>query len=486
MSAARVVAAVFTASLLLLHPLASSPGAAQVPEGRAAVTSLSFPELDFDPPDPEVLEVAGVPVLFLHDGTLPLVSVYASFRGGYGRFGRENYAAATALPALMRYGGTTELPPDSVDQRLERYAIQTSFGTGGESVVASVNVLSRHLPTALELWGRLLTHPRFDPDQVEIWRGRALEQVRRRGDSPQTLAFSEFNRLMYGDHPIGWEMEASDLEPEDLAPDRLRDLHKRIVCREQLVLGAVGDVPWPELEARLRAIVLSVPRCTEPLPPPPQPSIRDEGGLFVISRELEQSVLVMAQPTDVRMEESPDYFAAQIGNAILGGGGFSSRLLGRVRTEEGYAYSASSLWTMPRRHRGILGAVTRTRPENAVPAIRLILNTMAELAAAEPGPDEVRTAIDRVVNGFVFNFETPAQIVSRRMFYLAQDLPADWLERYMAGIQDVTPDAVHRVFAQHLRPRSMTVLVVGDPRRMALDGLEDLLGPAQVWEVRRR
>jgi zinc protease len=153
-----------------------------------------------------------------------------------------------------------------------------------------------------------------------------------------------------------------------------------------------------------------------------------------------------------------------------------------VRTEEGYAYSAASLWTTPRRYDGIVGAVTRTRPENTVPALRLILDIMRDMKESSPSQEEVRTAVDQIVNGFVFNFETPAQIVSRRMFYLAQELPSDWLERYLQGVQRVTPASVRTVFERNLRPEDMTILVVGDPARIGIEALESL-GHVTVLEV---
>jgi len=468
--------------VLAALPVLSATSLGAQATGRQAAESLQFDELQFDPPDPKLHEVAGVPVLFIEDHSVPLVTVFASFKGGYARFERSHYAAATALPSLLRYGGTRTMPPDSVDEVLEHYAIQTSFGTGGESVVATVNTLSEHLPRALSVWSELLREPRFDPDQVEVWRGRTVEQIRRRPDNPQGLAFSEFNRLLYGDHPIGWEMDMDDLGPSALGEERLREVHGLVMCPGQLTLGASGDVTWAELEAELEAMLSEWPPCGEELPRSPVPDIRREPGVFLIPRELEQSVIVLAHPTGVRMGETPAYFAAQIGNSILGSGGFSSRLLARVRTEEGYAYSASSLWTMPKRYDGLVGAITRTRPENTVPAIELILETMGEMAAQPPTEDEVLTGVERIMNGFVFNFETPAQIVSRRMFYLAQDLPSDWLERYLRGVQGVTAEAIHDVFAEHLRPEAMTILVVGDPERIGRTALESL-GPVTVWEV---
>jgi predicted Zn-dependent peptidase len=466
---------------LLAAAVAAHAAVAQTP-GRRAAESLRYPRLSFQPPEAELKHVDGTPVLFLEDRSVPLVTLFARLKGGYALFDRDSYAAGTALPSLLRYGGTTTMTPDSVDESLEYYAIQTTFGGGGESIFTSLNTLTEHLPTAMRLWRAMLREPRFDSLQLEVWRGRELESVRRRPDDPQRLAFSEFNRLLYGDHPVGWEMEEADLAPDRFTPARLQDLHRRIVCPENLTLGATGDVSWSDLEPMFREFLESWPECSIPLPEPKIPEIRRDAGVYVIPRELEQAVLVMAHPTDVRLSENPSYFSAQIGNSILGGGGFSSRILSRVRTEEGYAYSASSLWTMPRRYEGILGAITRTRPENAVPALRLILDIMEEMRDAPPEQEEVETAVAQIVNGFVFNFETRSQIVARRMFYLAQDLPDDWLERYVSGVQRVTPESVRRVFRRHLRPEQMTILVVGDPQRIGMSALESL-GPVTLLEL---
>ena len=470
------------ASVLALLVAAATVAAQAPPDTREALDALRFEPIDWEPPTPTEHSIDGVRVLLLEDHALPLVSVYARFRGGYGLFDREWYAAAMGLPALLRYGGTDQLAPDSVDRALDYYALQMAFGTGGGSISASVNTLTEHLSTALDLWGGMLATPAFDREQIELWRERELESVRRRMDDPGSLAFTQFNRLMYGDHPVGWEMRLADLDPERLTPDRFREVHRRVVCRDNLTLGVTGDADWGMLEPLLSSLVAAIAPCAEELPRAPVPDIRREPGVFLIERDLEQAVIVMAHPASVRLADDPTYYAATIGNSILGGGGFSSRLLARVRTEEGYAYSASSLWTMPRRHDGLVGAITRTRPENAVPAIRLILATMEELTHEPPTRAELRTAVDGVVNGFVFNFEEPGQIVSRTMLYLAEDMPQDWLELYLAGIQRVEPDDVRQVLADNLRPEDMSILVVGDPERIGRVALAEL-GPVTVLEL---
>jgi zinc protease len=470
------------AGTLILAAFQATGVAAQQLAVREALAALRFQPLEFEPPSPVRHDVDGVPVLLLEDRTLPLVGVYARFRGGYGHLGREWYAPAFGLPALLRYGGTETLSPDSVDHLLDYYAVQTAFGTGGGTISATIETLTQHLDVAMTLWTELLTRPGFDGQEIALWRDRELEGSRRRADEPGSLAYAEFNHLLYGDHPVGWELGAEDLAASRVAPERFHEVHRRLVCRENLMLGVVGDVSWGEVKPHLERLIGQLAPCPEPLPEPPAPTIRREPGVFLIERKIEQAVVVMAHPASVRLADDPTYFAATIGHWILGGGGFSSRLLARVRTEEGYAYGASSLWTMPRRYDGVVGAITSTRPENVAPAIRLILATMEDLISAPPTEAEIRTAVDAVVNGFVFNFESPGQIVSRVMLYLAEGMPEDWLDRYARGIQRVTPSDVQRVFAEHVRPGDMTILVVGDADRIGREALA-AFGPVVRLEV---
>jgi predicted Zn-dependent peptidase len=478
----RSAAIVAGICLLRAGPPALRAQETHPPIGREAALNLEFPELDFDPPEVR-REAIGpdVPVLFLEDHTLPLVTVIARFKGGFGLFPRERYAAATALPGLLRSGGTETMPPDSVDGLLEGLAVSATFGSGGESVFSAVNTLTSTLDEAMQLWTEMLRRPGFDSTEIEVWRGRELESVIRRKDDPRRLAFSEFNRLMYGDHPTGWEMEPSDLEPEDLRLDLLRTLHREIFCPENLILGVTGDITWEEASSRLEALIDRWPPCPGPLPEPPKARIRHEPGVYLIPRDLAQSTVVMAHATEVRQGDTREFFASRIGNAILGNSGFSSRLVSRVRTEEGYAYSASSLWTTPQRSAGIVGAITQTRSETTVAALRLILRTIEEMAEAPPAQEEVDQAVAQAVNGFVFNFQRPSQIVSRQMLYMAREMPENWLERYLQGIQGVTPAQVRKVFDDHVRPEDMTILILGDPD--AFDGGLDEIGDVRIWEV---
>jgi zinc protease len=242
------------------------------------------------------------------------------------------------------------------------------------------------------------------------------------------------------------------------------------------VLGVSGDLTWQEAELILADLLDGWPSCPGSLPVTPEPEIRRGGGVFLIPKKLTQSTVVMAHPGGIRQEATPDYFASRIGNAILGASGFTSRIMSRVRTEEGYAYSASSLWTTPIRYQGIVGALTQTRAGKTVAATRLILEIMEGMRESPPSAQEVSTTVKDVVNGFVFNFQNPSQILARQMYYLAHGMPEEWLEIYLEGIQSVEAADVHRVFRRYLHPQEMTILIVGNPELFdeSLEGLGEV------------
>ena len=450
----------------------------------SALASLEFAPLDFRQPDPVQHRVdPGVEVFFLEDHSLPLVSVFARFRGGPSYFSREEHGATTAVPLLLRSGGTLDLSPDSVDELLEFYAAETSFGGGGPSSFSTLNTLTRYLDEVLEVWGSLLRDPAFDATRVEVWRGQRLDNARRQLDIPARLAISNFNNLLFDDHPVGWELRLEDLDPEDLAPEVLHSVHRRIFCWGNLTLGVTGDVTWNEMRPKLERLLDGWPPCERDLEPPPPPTFSVEPGVYVIRRDLDQSTIIIGKPSDVRLADNEDYFAAQIGNSILGGAGLTSRLARRVRTEEGLAYGVASVWTTPRRSGGIIAATTQMKSESTVQAIRLIAETLGEIASEPPDDVEVRDAVDRIVNSFIFNFQTPALVVSRQMLYLSQNLPLDWLPRFLAGVQSVTPGGVHEVFRRNLAANGlddMVIVIVGDPAGFD-SGLEDL-GPVRFLE----
>ena len=448
--------------------------------GRAGLDELNFGPLEFDPPAPRAYEIAGVTVLHLHDPLLPLVDVQVQLRGGPGNFPRARLAAVSAFPFLLRAGGTRTRTPDTVERRLDELALQLSVSGGGGAMRFRMNALRETLAPAMGLLREILLEPGLDSLALEVWRGQTRERIRRRDDNPGSLAFSEFNRLMYGDHPVGWVLAERDLSAERLSRNVLRRLHAVMACRDRVLVGISGDVTWEDAEPLVRQFLDPWPECEASLSPLPEPAIRRGPGTFILPKTLEQSTLLLAQPSRVRQGDSGEYFASRIADHLLGASGFGSRIVERIRTTEGLAYGANSVWTTPVRHEGLLGAYTATGAETTPDALRLLREVLESYRRDPPSESDVRRAIEEITTGYVFAFESAATIVARQMLFRAQGLPPDWLWRYWEGLEAVTARSVAEVIRTHLDPDSMTVLILGDPTRFTL-GAEQL-GP--VYELR--
>jgi predicted Zn-dependent peptidase len=203
----------------------------------------------------------------------------------------------------------------------------------------------------------------------------------------------------------------------------------------------------------------------------------------LIPIDLPQATIITGKLSRIGLNGNAEYFASQIGNLILGGSGLNSRLSSRIRTEAGLSYSASSIWTTPMNPPGVLAAMTQTEVQSTTRAIKLISETLKEMTKKPPNSREVQDAVDEISNGFIFNFQNPAQVISRQMFYLTQGLPLNWLSAYLEGIQQVSPKDVLNTFGEFVGEGNlddMVTVVVGD-RATVEAGLKNL-GPLYILE----
>ena len=461
-----LAAACGSADLRAPAPAGTPPAADQGPApttGAAAIDDIVFPPLRFDPPTPERFQLSnGATVFFLHDPSLPLVNVFMDIKGGYSYLPRQDFAAATAVGALMKNAGAGDRSADQLDEWIEFNALGMRVTSDGGRIVVGVDMLRRQLDVGLGVWADILLRPRFEAAAVERWRIQELESVRRIDDFPGSLAVLEFNRLMFGDHPTGWRMTTVDLSPERVTPARLHEIHRRFVCPETAVIGAAGDISRQALQAALEDALAGWTRCGTTLTEPPPPALRADPTVYIVHKAIPQSTIVLGQPGGVLLRDDPDYYASRIANWVIGGSGFTSRLMSRLRTEEGLAYSAATIWGSARDHERIFGAITHTKAESTVRAVELALETLRGVVADPPTEAEVELARSSIVNGFVFGFGSPAEVVSRQVGYWADGLPQDWLRRYVDGIGEVTPAAVAATIRRHIDPGAFTILIVGD------------------------
>ena len=455
------------AAALLVATLAALPApAAAQQDTRARVRQLvsQLQPLRFTPPSPQQIRLSnGVRVVLLEDHTLPLLTVNLVRKVGVVNLPDSLWAAGWQADNLLRTGGTTTLPPDSVDRLVEFYALGLGFQTGYEASSAYVSGLSRHRDVMLGLLFDMMRNPRNDTSRIREMVASVEEGWRRRNDQPASILNRAWNQIVYGDHPLAKTMSTPE-EARALTPQRLRLVDGTLFCPDRMIIGVTGDFDARAMTAKLEELFRGWGRCpagTRPTPPLQYP---DGPRIVLIEKDINQSNIRMGHGGGIRVANTPDYFAAQVADFLLGGGGgFNSRLLQRVRSDSGFAYSVYSNWGALTDREGLFYAWAQTRANKTVGALSLMRSIIASMVSDPVTTSDVRLAQDNETNSFIFRFETPDQIVSQQISYVLDGLPPNWFDLYLRGIQAVTPEQVRLVSERYLHPDRLITVVVGNP-----------------------
>lgn len=452
------------ASLLALSGLVlAGAAAAQQPDPRGQIERLSIAPLRFNPPQPKRITLSNrVTVHLLEDHTLPLVTVQLVSRRGVANLPDSLWGVGWQADGLLRTGGTTRLSPDSVDKLVDFYALNISFSTDHEQSFATMSGLSRYANQLLELGFEMMKSPRNDSSRVRITAAQQQENWRRRNDTPGQVLGRAWSQVLIGSHPLGRSL----VNPDEIAgftPERFRWVQERLYCPQNLVVGVSGDFQERQIVATLERLFRGWPACKPGLQDVPPLPFAEGPRIVLVEKDVNQTNIRMGHGGGIRVANTPDYFASQVADFLLGGSGFTSRLLMRVRSDSGFAYSAFSNWGAETSREDQFFANAQIRAEKTLAGISLMRSVIGSMAAEPVTAGDVKLAQDNEVNSFVFRFENPAQIVGQQLSYAVEGLPPNWFDIYLRGIQAVTPDQVRQVSQRYLQPDKLVMVIVGKP-----------------------
>lgn len=477
------------AALLLVVPAQAQHGRGGAPvddskvsKGGRIVEKMKFPPLTWSVPqvgrEVERLTLSnGIVVYLLRDDTLPRVQASLVVRGGSLLEPLEKHGLADLTADLQRTGGTAAFTPEELDRRLEVKAIDLEAGISSETSYVRLDVLRDELPAGLELLAEVALRPRFDPKRIEVTREQIHESLRRQNDRPGQIAGREFPYLVYGDHPFGRKYRWPTVQ--GITRQDLQDWHARLWTPDRAFLAVAGDFQRDALVADLERVFGGWKPNGVALPDMPTPPQDPAGGVFVVERKLNQSSVMLGHLGVDRQD--PDRESLQVLNYILGGGSFSSRLMEQVRNRAGLAYSVSSSLDVASAQRGLFLASFQTRADATRRAIDLVLAEIRGIREKPVTAAELRQAKESLVNGMVFQFDQPFEIVRRLMTLEIQGLPADYYESWARRVAAVTAADVQRVAQRVLQPDRLVLLVVGEPK--SFDRPLDDLGPVKTVQL---
>ncbi len=453
---------------VLLLGLAGSLSMARGQEIPARPDQLAFKPLVFTPPsagDYRVVLKSGMVAYVAEDKALPLVNIAITVRTGsyLEPQGKEGLASFTG--SQIRRGGSASLTAEQLDERFDFLAAQAWTGIGPTAGSASLNCLADNLDEALKLFVEMLRSPRFQEDRLALAREQALQDMKKRNDDSADIEAREWNVLLNGESHFTNRF-TTEASVKAITRDDLAAFHRRFYHPANMTAAVSGALPRAEMIRRLEAAFGNWPSPRTAVPPPPGTIEPAAPGLFRMQKDVNQGRVSMGLPTVKR--DSPDQYALEVMNEILGGSGFTSRITKTVRSDEGLAYSAGSGLTIGVYYPGRFRAAFQSKSRTVAYATELVLGEIKKMRAAPVSEEELTTIKNSIVQTFPSSFASKAQAMG---IFAADEYtgrePFYW-KTYRERIQAVTAADVRRVATTYLVPEKMTVLVVGDQKEIDL------------------
>lgn len=401
----------------------------------------------------------GARVYFVESHGLPLLDISADFDAGARRDNpaQSGLASLTAQTMSLGAGGLSE---ETISRRFADVGAQFAATFEPDRAGMTLRTLSsdRERKQSLELLAMILQRPDFPEAAIEREKARIIAGLKEESTQPGPIGEKAFYAALYGAHPYGLpgagKIETlAVLQQQDVAA-----FYRRHYVAESAVISLVGDVSRTQAEAIAEQLSAGLARTTEALPVLPQISPPARGETHHIPHSASQSHILLGMPGMSRSD--PDYFALYLGNYILGGGGFASRLTEEVREKRGLAYSVYSYF-LPLAQPGPFQIGLQTRQEQSQAALDIVRATLGRFVAEGPTADELRRAKLNIGGGFPLRIDSNKKILGYLALIGFYHLPLNYLDEFAGKIEKVTLADVKGAFKRRIDPARMVTVVVG-------------------------
>ncbi len=411
----------------------------------------------------------GMTGFVIEDHEVPVVNIYMLVDTP--RPPKEKTGLDQLATWAIRNGGSENWPADKLNEELEFVAasVEVMSGTGGggrrrgggggRGASIRVSCLKKDLGLCLSILGDLLVYPSFPDEKIELRRETMLENIRRENDEPRRVAAREFRNVNYGDHPMAWRPTEETVGA--ITRDDIVRYHSQYFHPNNTIVGVSGDITKDEIVAALDKSLAQWQPATVEIEPEPAIELTFKPSVTYLPKpEMNQAVIMIGHLGLNSKDE--ERMAVTLMNFILGGGSFTSRITQKVRTDEGLAYAAYSMYGSDPWTFGLFQASSQTRSDAAARAIGLILGLIEEMRDEGPTEEEFESARDRYLNTHVFDYDSKSAVVERLVRLKWQGRPLDSAERDFEKIGSLTIAEVRKAAATYLHPEDLAIVVVGD------------------------
>ena len=409
----------------------------------------------------KVVSPGGIEAWLVEDRSNPIISMSFALRGGSAVDPAEKSGLAEMVCNLLDEGAG-DLGSRAFHEKLDDLAISLGFSAGEDAIYGHLKTLTENRETAFDLLRLSLTRPRFDATAVERVRAQSLAELSQQEQDPDAIAGRAFSRMMFPDHPYGRPSDGREDTVKTITAVDLKDWVAAHLGRDQLTVAVVGDIRPEVLGMALDQVFAGLPARAAPVAVP-EVTPDAHGQRDVIRRQIPQSVVQFGSAGLKR--DDLDWYAAYVMNYILGGGGFSSRLLTEVRVKRGLAYSVYS-YLRPYDHGGLIFGGVASRNDRVAESLRLIGEEWRRMAEKGVTAAELANAKTYLNGSFPLQLDSTSSIARLLVTIQMDNLGIDYLQRRERLINAVTLDDVRRVAKRLLDAEHLAAVVVGDPKGM--------------------
>lgn len=406
----------------------------------------------------------GAQVYFVRSPSIPMLDVNIDFDAGsrYDPPGKAGLAALTA--ALLDKGvSAVEGQPERNEAQIADAFADTGASFGGAAGSDRGGVGLRTLTSepershALDLTAQLIKAPTYPEAIVGREKQRVITAIREADTRPGVIADRTLSKAIYPTHPYG--VSATQASVESITRADIDRFWRDNYTASRAVITLIGDIDRAQAEKIAEAMTRGLPQGA---PPPAMPDVKMTipASEQRIPHPAQQATVVSGQPAIARGD--PDYFALLVGNYVLGGGGFSSRLTDEVRERRGLTYGVDSYFA-PARQPGPFGIGLQTQKGQANEALKLVRKVVADFVTQGPTDKELKAAKDNLINGFPLRIDSNRKLLTNVANIGWYGLPLDYLDTWTEQIRKVTRQQVKEAFQRHVRPDAMATVIVGGP-----------------------
>lgn len=418
---------------------------------------LKYRPIHFAPPETaRVLLNNGIILYVFEDHELPLVNISAVIRTGsnYDPSGEEGLAEITG--AVMRSGGTSGLTGDAVDEALDFVAGSLHISMNRESGFIDLSILKKNLDEGLNIFSQIMTKPAFAQNKLKLAKDLLIEEIRRIADDPKKLAFREFNRIFYQNHPAGRFPSIKSVT--NISREDLVDFHRRFFYPENIMISITGDITKEKAAAKIKQYLGSWNESRKYNAAPLVPAMQ-KGGIYFLMKNTPQSIIICANRAPGKKD--PDSYPFEVLDFIIGSGGFKSRIVQEIRNERGLAYSTGSTYTK-RSEYGIFVAYAMTKAESTSEVLSLLRSIVGDSKTKSFDKKELAWATKSINNNFIFSFQSADQIARQQLMLEYNKLPPDYLTTYRDKIAEVKQEDLKKMAVKYLSADETVTFILGN------------------------